>query len=138
MLEPNTANLKYTFPKSERLHSKKLIQELFDKGSSFYSYPFKVLVLPNPDEDCPNHQVLISVSKRKFKRAVDRNLIKRRIRESYRLNKQILYSNENVKTPQLIAYIYTGKEIPTYQFIEVKLSKSLKRLIVEVEKANRS
>ncbi|MCL4153088.1 UNVERIFIED_CONTAM: hypothetical protein GTU68_035681, partial [Idotea baltica] len=121
--------------KTERLHSKKIIQELFEKGSFFYSYPFKVIFLPS--DEASAHQILISVSKRKFKNAVDRNLIKRRIREAYRLNKHILYSEQEVQPSLSIAYIYTGKEIPTYQFIETKLSKSLKRLIVEVEKANR-
>ncbi|MCE7994611.1 MAG: ribonuclease P protein component [Roseivirga sp.] len=127
--------MKNTFPKTERLHSKKIIQELFQKGSFFYSYPFKVIFLTS--EEAPSHQVLISVSKRKFKNAVDRNLIKRRIREAYRLNKHVLYSEQEAQPSLSIAYIYTGKEIPTYQFIETKLSKSLRRLIVEVEKANR-
>lgn len=134
----NTGNVhivKNTFPKEERLHSKKIIQELFQQGSFFYSYPFKVIFLPTPEASA--HQVLISVSKRKFKNAVDRNLIKRRIREAYRLNKHILYSGQEIQPSLSIAYIYTGKEIPTYQFVEAKLSKALKRLIVEVEKANR-
>lgn len=130
----NTNRLKNTFPKAERLHSKKLIQELFDKGSSFYSYPFKILFWQLPDPGV--HQVLFSVSKRKFKSAVDRNLIKRRMREAYRLNKHILYSNQEEQPSLLIAYIYTGKEIPDYHFLENKLSKSLKRLIAEVAKAN--
>jgi ribonuclease P protein component len=133
--QSNTHKLNNTFPKSERLHSKKLIQELFQKGSFFYSYPFKVLFLPQPEG--VSHQVLISVSKRKFKNATDRNLIKRRIREAYRLNKHTLNSNQEGQHSLSIAYIYTGKEIPTYQFIEAKLSKSLRRLMVEVENANR-
>ena len=118
--------LKHTFPKSERLHSKKLIQELFEKGSSFYIYPFKVLFLPLAEEGV--HQVLFSVSKKKFKRAVDRNLIKRKIREAYRLNKHQLCSLPG-KSSLLMAYIYTGKKIPEYHFLEKRLLKSLRRLI---------
>ena len=123
---------KHTFPKKERLHSKKLIQELFDKGSSFYLYPFKVLYLPNA-EGGP-HQVLFSVSKRKFKRAVDRNLIKRKIREAYRLNKHTLNSASEEQPSLLIAYIYTGKEIPDFHFLEKRLSKSLRRLVDNSQK----
>ncbi len=134
MTHPLTVSSKQTFPKEERLNSKKLIQELFEKGSSFYLYPFKVIYLPNPDTSYSRHQVVISVSKKRFKRAVDRNLIKRRIKESYRLNKYSLYSAEKITTPLLIAYIYTGKEIHPFPLIESKLIKSINRLIVEVTK----
>ncbi len=124
-----------TFPKEERLNSKKLIQELFEEGSSFYLYPFKLITLPNPDKDSKKHQILISVSKKKFSRAVDRNLIKRRIRESYRLNKHFLYSEERAIKPLLIAYIYIGKEIHDFRLIQSKLIKSIHRLMDEASKS---
>ncbi|WP_317039302.1 ribonuclease P protein component [Roseivirga sp. 4D4] len=126
MSELNTANLKYTFPKSERLHSKKLIKELFEKGSSFYLYPYKVIYLPQ--DDIESNQVLISVSKKKFKKAVTRNLIKRKIKEAYRLNKHLLTDESQALPKLLIGYIYTGKDILPYQTIEGKLKKSLLRL----------
>ena len=114
---------KFTFQKQERLHKEKLIQELFEKGSSFYLYPFKVLVKRNPDDSFPVHQVMISVSRRNFRKAVDRNLLKRRIRESFRLNKNLL-----PPTPKfLIAYIYTAKEILTFAQIQERLVKTLNR-----------
>ena len=131
-----TTKKRQSFPKAERLHHKKLIQELFENGSSFYLYPFKVLYLPNPDGECQTHQVLVSVSKKKFKLAVERNIIKRRLKESYRLNKQMLYSQHPVLPPLLIAYIYTGKEIHPFQFIETKLIKSMNRLIEEAGSKN--
>ena len=112
-----------TFKKSERLHKKKQIKELFDKGSSFYLYPFKVLHLANP-EQLDYHQILITVSKRNFKKAVDRNLLKRRIREAYRLNKHNIHTNQNL----LIAYIYTSKEILTFAEIQKKLILAIERL----------
>ena len=114
---------KFTFQKQERLHKEKLIQELFEEGSSFYLYPFKVLVKRNPDDSFPVHQVMISVSRRNFRKAVDRNLLKRRIRESFRLNKNLL-----PPTPKfLIAYIYTAKEILTFAQIQERLVKTLNR-----------
>jgi len=115
---------KYTFRKEERLSKEKLIQELFDKGSSFYLFPFKVFFMPNPDKDIPFHQVVISVSKRNFKRAVDRNLIKRRIREAYRLHKELL----PVQNKLLIAYIYSVKDVLPSAQIQERLVKTFKRL----------
>jgi len=114
---------KFTFKKEERISKEKIIQELFEKGSSFYLYPFKVFFLPNPDAAFPVHQILISVSKKNFKRAVDRNLIKRRIREAYRLNKNMLADRNKM----LIAYIYSVKEILPSVQIHERLIKTFKR-----------
>lgn len=110
--------------KNERLNSQKLIKELFDKGSSFFLYPFKVLVLPS--EAAEVNQVLFSVSKRKFKKAVDRNLVKRRMREAYRLNKHLL--SESGSNKKLIAFIYVSGDILTFQTIETKLVKVLETI----------
>jgi ribonuclease P protein component len=115
---------RFTFQKEERLSKEILIQELFDKGSSFYLFPFKVFFMPNPDQAYPYHQVIISVSKRNFKRAVDRNLIKRRIREAYRLNKAKLPLHNKL----LIAYIYSVKDILPSVQIHERLVKTFKRL----------
>ena len=78
-----------TFSKSERLCSKIAIEKLVEEGKSFHLSPFKISWLSNTEESVPV-QILISVPKRTFKRAVYRNLLKRRIREAYRKNKQSL------------------------------------------------
>src|SRR5258705_12147882 len=113
---------KFTLKKSERLSHKKLIQELFDKGSSFYLYPFKVFFLPN---ERSINQVMVSVPKSIFKRAVDRNTLKRRIREGYRLNKTKLLPDKFFS----IAYIYTAKEILPSAFIHQKIVLSFDKLM---------
>ena len=121
--------VKFTFKKSERLSSKKDIQELFKNGSSFYLHPFKVITLPSPNSLV--HQVLFTVPKRNFKRAVDRNLLKRRMREAYRLHKHLLSTEPQVLS---IAYIYTSKEIVDYASIAKPLEQSLSRIKKNVEK----
>ncbi|MFM8913287.1 MAG: ribonuclease P protein component [Flammeovirgaceae bacterium] len=115
--------MKFTFKKEERLSSKKQIEELFTKGSCFYLYPFKVIYHPKSVAS-PPHQILISVSARTFKRAVDRNVIKRRIRESYRLQKHLLGNEKN----WVIAYIYTPKEILASDIIHEKMLLALQKL----------
>ena len=112
--------------KKERLTDKKLIEELFKKGSSFSLYPLRVLYIPDPDPQGCN-RILISVPKKQFKKAVDRNKIKRRIREAYRTEKHLL----NQPEPQvfyLIGYIYIGKESLPFREINSKLKASLQRL----------
>jgi ribonuclease P protein component len=113
------------FPKTERLHSRKLIKELFDKSSSFFLYPFKVIFLPAiPGE---TNQVLISVSKKKLRRAVHRNLIKRRIREAYRLNKYLLQSDEP-SISKRIGLIYVSSDRMEFVDIQKKLIRILSKL----------
>lgn len=115
---------RFTFTKAERLSKEKAIKELFEKGSSFYLYPFKVLHAPNPDKSKVN-QVLISVPSRQFKRAVDRNKIKRRIREAYRIQKEII-NNKSEKA--IFTFIYTAKEILPYAEIKEKVLMALTKL----------
>lgn len=116
----------YGFSKDERLHSQKLIKELFDKGSSFFLFPFKILVLNVTTEVSGTNQALFSVSKKKFKKATDRNLVKRRMREAYRLHKHLIPVTESDK--KLIAFIYVSSDILTFQIIESKMLKVLSAL----------
>lgn len=117
--------IKYTLKKSEILRKKKLIRELFDNGSSFFIYPIKFYYLPS--RDLNNNQVLFSVSKKNFKNAVERNKIKRRLREAYRLNKQIIQPDSR-KIYYCIAIVYISKLILPFSEMETKLIELLKRL----------
>ncbi len=126
----------HTFKKEERLCNKKLIDELFHNGSSFLCYPFKAswLIIDEPWQ-IPA-QILFSVSKKRFKRAVDRNLVKRRMREAYRLNKQQqLYDLLNSAGKRIALSVgYIGKEIAPYELIEKKMLKLLTQLGAELIK----
>lgn len=129
-----------TFPKSEKLCSNKSIDRLFAKGKSFIAYPLRVVYYTDKDKepetkDNGNNAILISVSKRKFKRAVKRNRVKRLIREAYRLNKHAIYSILENKGIQYIdiAFIYLKDELPTYPEIEKAIAKVINVLPEKLE-----
>lgn len=120
----------YTFTKEERLCNKSLIDGLFHKGSSFLCYPFRASWMPADAVQTYPVQVVFSVAKKRFKRAVDRNAIKRRMREAYRLNKQsLLYNQLTGADKKIVLSIgYIGKELAQYDFIEKKMLKLLAQL----------
>lgn len=126
-----------TFKKEERLCNKFVIDSLFKKGKTSFSYPFSIKWLYNILDTKSSAQILIVVSKRNFKKAVDRNRIKRLIREAYRNHKHILYQSlESNNKKVVFAFIYTEKEILNYKSIEDKIILTLHRLIKEIEKSN--
>lgn len=106
----------FSFRKEERLHKRKEIQELFEKGSSFHLHPFKVLVMRG-HPGSTTHKVLISVPSRIFRKAVDRNLLKRRIREAYRTQKHKLPKGDKL----VLGLVYTASEILPYAEIQGKV-----------------
>ncbi|GAB3202519.1 ribonuclease P protein component [Pontibacter aydingkolensis] len=118
----------YTFSKEEHLCSKRLIALLFSKGSSFNLYPLRFILYTPQDVPPAQTQVLISVSKRYFKRAVDRNRLKRQMREAYRLNKHLLTQNPE-QAPQLLGILYIGKEKKSFHTIQKKLISGLERCL---------
>ena len=130
MKDKTDTYIDFSFPKKEKLKSKKKIDALFTKGASFYFYPFSIRFAEQDDEEQDCHQMMVSVSKRNFKRAVDRNRVKRLVKEAYRLHKHHLADANRYYS---IAYIYTAKEIHDYHFIEKKLIKSIDRLSSKID-----
>ncbi|WP_258105863.1 ribonuclease P protein component [Marinoscillum sp. MHG1-6] len=121
----DSGRFRLSFSKEERLKGKKNIEELFKHGSSFYLHPL-LLKYRSKAADVQCNQLLVSVPKKKFKRAVDRNLLKRRIKEAYRVNKNLL--GDDTAPFFHIALIYLDQKVLTYSEIELKLIELLKRL----------
>ena len=125
----------YTFKKEERLCNKKLIDGLYHNGSSFLCYPYKVSWSVIDSGSVPA-QVVFGVAKKRYKTAVDRNLIKRRMREAYRLLKQqFLYHHLHTANKKLLLSIsYIGTEIADYAFMEKKMLKLFIQLSEHIAK----
>ena len=144
--------LPLTFPKEERLHHKSLIDKLFKEGKTFYEYPLRVTWKMWTDKELMSNfrshlpegigkiQVMVSVPKKKRKRAVDRVLLRRRIRETYRLNRlglrNSIDANEKIRTMSL-AFIYLHDSNISYRVLEEKMIAILRKLISKIENMER-
>ncbi|MDR1332437.1 MAG: ribonuclease P protein component [Tannerella sp.] len=118
------------FPKSERLSWKRHVDTLFAGGSSFIAYPLRVIYFPveGDGSEC-RVSVLVNVSKKKLKRAVDRNFIKRRIRENYRLRKHMLTAAFDGGSPSLLlAFLYIDDRKTTFAVLGRAMEKALRTL----------
>ena len=117
--------MEYTFPKKEKLKSRKLIDQLFAQGKSVSNYPIKLIYLRTELPENVKIQAGVAVAKKNFKSAVKRNRIKRLLREAYRLNKHHIFNNSEGSFAFL--FLYLGKEIPSFLVIE----KATKEVLVK-------
>lgn len=124
-----------TFPLKEHLKSKSVIEQLYAKGASVTAYPLRAVFLEQEhDKQQPTATILISVAKKRFRHAVDRNLVKRRIREAYRTSKHTFVDaleNNGKKIAVAILYIDTKHNSTT--FIKRKMEKLLDNIIAKNE-----
>lgn len=118
----------HCFPKNERLTSKKSVETLFRKRVACFTFPFRAVWMESTEADAPAIRVLVSAPKKKFKHAVDRNRIKRLMRESYRLNKELLRVPEGRKVA--IAFNYVATDIREFAYMQRKM----KELFVQLNK----
>jgi ribonuclease P protein component len=120
-----------TLVKSERLISKKLIDHLFTNGKSFHSSNIKITVLLGSFDFNYPAQVLVSVSKKNFKKAVDRNAIKRRIREAYRIIKSSLYELLiKHKLKMIVAIIYNSDDKMNFNNMYIQLNNLFSKITI--------
>ncbi|MBY0486802.1 MAG: ribonuclease P protein component [Flavobacteriaceae bacterium] len=125
----------FTYPKREKLKSRKNIDLLFSEGKSVSKYPLRLVYSPIIDSD-EKLKFGVSVSKKHFKHAVDRNYFKRVLRECYRLNKHLIHDNLDKK--YAIMFFYQTKDRLSYQEINEKTIQLFEKwkLAISEEKAN--
>ena len=110
--------MQFTYPKKEKLKSKTTIDLLFSEGNSVSKFPLRLVYVENKEPNAELMKMGVSVSKKYFKKAVDRNFFKRVLRETYRLNKHLLI--DNLEKPYAFMFFYQTKERLSYQEIEEK------------------
>ena len=123
--------MKNTLSKSDRLTNPVAISQIYDKGKHLNYFPFKIVWLK--EVGGAGLKVVFSVPKRKFKRAVDRNQIKRKLRDTYRKHKhEVQKAVENKNTRVSLFLVYLGKDIPPSEIVDDKINVLLKRLTKEI------
>mgnify|MGYP000848807973 FL=1 len=119
--------MRYTFTKSERLKNEKEITKLFSEGASISVFPLKLIYM---ESSFPEHNLIkiaVTASKRNFKKAVDRNRLKRMMRELYRLNKHAIYSSlDNKKYVMMLMYV--GKKEEKMELLQTHMEQLIEKL----------
>lgn len=122
-----------TFPLKEHLKSKRVIEKLYAEGASVTSYPLRAVFFEQEEQE-PTAAILISVAKRRFRHAVDRNLVKRRIREAYRTSKHPFVEALQAKGKKMaVAILYIDTRHNSTEFIKRKMEKLLAGIITKCE-----
>lgn len=126
-------NKRFTLTKKERLNGKRYIDTLFEEGKSFVAFPLRIVYLTTeealPAEAC----IFPSVAKKKIRRAVGRNRVKRLIRETYRLHKHGLIDRLPEGKRILVAFIYMTSEVATFEQMDKAMQKTIQMLANKIE-----
>ena len=128
--------MSFTYPKNEKLKSKTVIGLLFSEGKSVSKYPLRLVYRAGEANAEEKIKIGVSVSKKYFKKAVDRNYFKRVLRETYRLNKHLLW--DNVQEPYSIMFFYQTKDRLSYQEIHTKTIQLFEKFVLQVNKTPES
>ena len=124
----------FSYPAAEKLKSKKIIDSLFTQGKSVSKYPLRLVYVAHDFEEQVPLKIGVSVSKKYFRHAVDRNYFKRVLRECYRLNKQVLV--ENLTEKYCCMFFYQTKEKLSYEEINQKTVQLFEKFIKAVHEQN--
>jgi ribonuclease P protein component len=126
-------NLNFRFSKKERLNSRQQIEALFANGKRISAGNIRLVYRITDESNQAYAQVMISVPKKSFKKAVHRNLIKRRIREAYRLNKHDLIEHLiKINMHLVFAFLYTSQDIHEYKIIQADVVNLLNKLALKL------
>ncbi|GIQ58825.1 ribonuclease P protein component [Flavobacterium collinsii] len=128
--------MNFTYPKNERLKSKTTIGLLFSEGKSVSKYPLRLVYRPAEENSEEKIKIGVSVSKKYFKKAVDRNYFKRVLRETYRLNKHLLL--DNIQEPYSLMFFYQTKDRLSYAEINTKTIQLFEKFLQQVNKTSDS
>lgn len=128
--------MNFTYPKNERLKSKTTIGLLFSEGKSVSKYPLRLVYCQAAENSEEKIKLGVSVSKKYFKKAVDRNYFKRVLRETYRLNKHLLL--DSINEPYSIMFFYQTKDRLSYEEINTKTIQLFEKFLSQVNKINDS
>ena len=128
--------MNFTYPKKERLKSKTTIGLLFSEGKSVSKYPLRLVYRQAEVDAAEKIKMGVSVSKKYFKRAVDRNYLKRVLRETYRLNKHLLL--DNIQEPYSVMFFYQTKDKLSYEEINTKTIQLFEKFLLQVNKTTDS
>ncbi|WP_318310993.1 ribonuclease P protein component [Flagellimonas crocea] len=119
--------LNYSFPKKEKLTNKKLFEALFTEGKNLQAFPVKLIYLNTDHKDGASIKVAVVAPKKRFKTAVERNRIKRLLREAYRLNKPLIFNN--IEGNFAFIFLYLGKKTPSFEEVNVAVKKLLEAFL---------
>lgn len=128
--------MNFTYPKNERLKSKTTIGLLFSEGKSVSKYPLRLVYRQAEENFQGNTKVGVSVSKKYFKKAVDRNYFKRVLRETYRLNKHLLL--DNLEKPYSFMLFYQTKDRLSYEEINTKTIQLFEKFVLQMNNSKDS
>lgn len=128
--------MNFSYPKNEKLKSKNTIDLLFSKGKSVAKYPLRLVYMEGEFQEEEKIKMGVSVSKKYFKKAVDRNYFKRVLRETYRLNKHLLTGN--LEKPHAFMFFYQTKDRLSYEEINTKTIQLFEKLLLQIKNQDKA